>query len=142
MTSSGRTIRNVERLHIALAVVACGVSALFGRQALIGAIVGVAIGGVNFRVGAFLTRRFTEGTGRSKSAAVFLLVGKLALLALALGAAMRLLHPNPISLLVALSLAPLSTMIVTALGQRPAGSADGGVSAEPRSDGRAPEVSR
>ena len=121
MTSPSRIIRNVERLHVGLAVAGCAAATAVGTAALTGALVGVAIGGINFRLGAGLTRRLTGGGGHSKISAIFLLVGKLALLVVAIGAAMRWLQPEPIALLLGLSLAPLSLMVVTALGAQHAG---------------------
>tara|TARA_B100001094_G_scaffold290422_1_gene307977 strand:+ start:183 stop:533 length:351 start_codon:yes stop_codon:yes gene_type:complete len=96
---------------LSLALVA-GAWASQGRVVVVGCLVGALLATVNFRVLATLVGRITETATGNPSLAVAGLMGKLLGMAVAVFLTLKLLRPNPVAVVVGLSVAPLSLLMV------------------------------
>ena len=109
----------VERMHLilgALAVVAAVVmthgAALGSRWHWTAVAAGLVLGGGNFRVLAFLTTRMLLSVEpATRNSAVLMLVMKLGVLAMVMLGVFRWVKPDGVTLIVAMSLAPLCLVI-------------------------------
>ncbi len=109
----------VERMHLilgALAVVAAVVmthgAALGSRWHWTAVAAGLVLGGGNFRVLAFLTTRMLLSVEPStRNTAVVMLTFKLGILAVLMLGVFRWLQPDGVTLIAAMSLAPLCLVI-------------------------------
>jgi len=109
----------VDRLHLVLgllsvvsAVALTHAAALGTRGHWTAVAAGLLLGGGNFRVLAFLTTRMLlSDEPSSRNTAIVLLMFKLGLLAVAMLAVFRFLNPDGVTLILAMSLAPLCLVI-------------------------------
>lgn len=105
-----------EVTHAVLAAVATVAAVgLATRPTWLGLLAGAVIGGANLHLLGIIAQRITQGSTRSKGAAVLGLVLKLGAVAAVLGATMFWLKPQPLALLVGLTLAPATLVAVAYL---------------------------
>ena len=112
-------VRSVERLHAVLAALAVLAAAQVTYTAPVGSpwhwsavLAGVLLGGANFRVlGWLTTKMLLSETPSSQQGAILLLVAKLGILAGAMMAVFRFLHPDGVTLALSISLAPLALVV-------------------------------
>lgn len=121
MTHRRQLIRNVERSHALVAgslVVVAALTLPAGIWWSLG--VGALIGAANFRAMAAITDRLTQPDLARRGGMGLWMAGKLLGLIAAVGATLWWLEPQPVGLVIGLSLAPACLMGVAAvqLGRR------------------------
>ena len=112
-------VASVERMHLVLAVLAIGVAVVLTHGAVLGTrghwtavVAGILLGGGNFRVLAFLTTRMLLSVEpATRNSAVLMLVMKLGVLAMLMLGVFRWVKPDGVTLILAMSLAPLCLVI-------------------------------
>ncbi len=112
-------VASVERMHLVLAVLAIGVAVVLTHGAALGTrghwtavVAGILLGGGNFRVLAFLTTRMLLSVEpATRNSAVLMLVMKLGVLAMLMLGVFRWVKPDGVTLILAMSLAPLCLVI-------------------------------
>ena len=120
MTPSHLFVRRVDVLSWVFAVVLSLAAWVTQPEPIfVGVLVGGLLSAVNFRVLASLVGRLTAQAGTNPSLAVAGLMGKLLGMAVAVFLALQLLNPDPVAVVVGLSVAPLSLLLVGAFA-RPA----------------------
>lgn len=112
-------ITQVERVHAAVAGLAVLVGLVVAQRPVwAGLLAGGLIGGLNFRALGWLAVRLLSGRTRSQHAAIGLLLLKFTALAAAIGAVVIYLRPAPLALLVGVSFAPATLVVVALLRNR------------------------
>jgi hypothetical protein len=105
-----------EVTHAVVAALATAVSAaLATRSTWLGLLAGAVIGAANLHVLGLLAQRITQGSTRTKGAAVLGLVLKMGAVAAAVAATMFWLKPQPLALMAGLTLAPATLVLVAYL---------------------------
>lgn len=106
-------VRRVDVMNWALSVVVV-IGAVWTQPADIwrGVLAGAMVATVNFRVLAALVSRFISGGVTNQSVAVAALMFKMLVLAAFLLVVLLLLKPDPVAMIVGLSVAPLSLLVV------------------------------
>jgi len=106
-------------LHAVVALAAVGLALMaWPGERWTGVLAGVLLGAGNFRAMAMFTERLTssvDADGRNR--ALTLLVVKLIVLIVTVGAVMLLLKPDPLAFILGLSVAPAALLIVAAVAR-------------------------
>lgn len=112
-----RRMQRLELGHAAIAFVVCGVAMMLASTEVVrGLAVGFLLGGLNARALSVLVGRATSGEAGAQFGASALMLGKMMLMLLAVGAALLLLDVQPLAMLVAISLAPAILLVGSLLG--------------------------
>lgn len=96
-------------------VATAAAAAMASRPAWLGLLAGAVIGAANLHLLGLIAQRITQGSTRSKSAAVLGLVLKMGAVAAAVAATMFWLKPQPLALMAGLTLAPATLVAVAYL---------------------------
>ena len=112
-------VASVERTHLVLAVLAFATSLYLTYAAPMGTsghwsavLAGLVLGGGNFSVLAFLTTRMLlSAEPTSRNSAIVMLVMKLGVLSMLMLVVFRWVKPDGVTLILAMSLAPLCLVI-------------------------------
>lgn len=112
-------VATVERTHLVLGAFAFAVAIAFTHTAALGSrghwtavLAGLILGGGNFRVLAFLTTRMLLSVEPStRNTAVVMLTLKLGVLAMLMLGVFRWVQPDGVTLILAMSLAPLCLVV-------------------------------
>ena len=112
-----RRLQRLEIAHAAFAFVVCGVALMVASADIVrGLVAGFVLGGFNARALSVLVGRATSGEPGAQFGASALMLGKMMVLLLAVGATLLLLQVHPLALLVAISIAPAVLLVGSLLG--------------------------
>ena len=112
-------VARVDKMHVVLGALALVAALVLTHDAPLGSsghwsavLAGLLLGGGNFRVLAFLTTRMLLSAEPStRNSAILMLVMKLGVLAMVMLAVFRWVHPDGVTLILAMSLAPFCLVV-------------------------------
>ncbi len=117
LSARKRRMQRLELIHAAVAFVVCGVAMFVASADVVrGLAVGFVLGALNARALSVLVGRATSGEPGAQFGASALMLGKMMVMLLAVGAALLLLDVQPLAMLVAISVAPAVLLVGSLLG--------------------------
>ncbi len=117
-------VRRSERLQAGVTALALLGTWLLGTGNQMAAVFTASlVGWLNLRALAWLALRLVGGQTDHKNSAIFLMLAKFALLAGLIGAIWHVIHPDPLTFLLALTLMPACLAATAVLGRRTAATA-------------------